>query len=168
MKLNHLEETKKLFPHFYDRNNESNFSKHLSIINHQQYDLYHKVKTLDWSRELEKPIQVWKEQTEPYKYNMNFKVGIKYLKEINIYKNPKLDKEGNIISYEAKVNPETYYSNDDVNYYSYTHEDTSETIIPQDNYIIEIYTWDDYHFLKGFPENDYTYYNELDYHFNES
>lgn len=168
MKLNRLEETKRLFPHFYDRNGESNFSKHLSIINHQQYDLYHKLKTLDWGRMLEKPIQIWKEQTEPYKYEMHFKVSVKYLKEVNIYKNPKLDKNGIILSYEEKVNPTTYYANDDVNYYHYIHNDTCETLIPQDNYIIEIYTWDDYHFLKGFPEEDYLFYNELDYHFNES
>lgn len=167
MKLNRLDETKKLFPHFYDRNPESNFSKHLKIINRQQYDLYHKLKTVDWGRILEKPIQIWKEQSEPYNYIMNFKVNMNYLKEVTIYKNPKINKEGEVVSYDAIVDTKSY-ANDDISYYQYIHEDTSDLLIPRDTYILEVYTWDDYHFLKGFPENDYTYYNELDYKFNES
>lgn len=167
MKLNRLDETKKLFPHFYDRNPQSNFSKHLSIVNRQQYDIYHKLKTVDWGRILEKPIQIWKEQSEPYNYIMNFKVNMNYLKEVTIYKNPKIDKDGEVVSYDAIIDTKSY-ANDDISYYQYIHEDTSNVLIPRDTYILEVYTWDDYHFLKGFPENDYTYYNELDYKFNES
>ena len=167
MKLSRLEYTKKLYPHWLDRNDESNFVKHLKVINHQQYDLYHKLKTLDWARMLEKPIQIWKYQSEPNNYTMNFKVGIKYLKEINIYKNPKINKEGLIDEYDELI-VHKQYPNDDVNIFEYSHNDTSNLIIPRDTYIIEVYTWDDYHFIKGFPENDYLFYNELDYKFNES
>ena len=43
-------------------------------------------------------------------------------------------------------------------------------MIPRTNYLLEIYTWDDYHFLKGYPENDYTVKedNVLTYRYNES
>lgn len=90
-----------------------------------------------------------------------------YLKEINIYKNPKINREGLVDGYDELVYHK-YYPNDDVNIFEYNHNDTSNLIIPRDTYIIEVYTWDDYHFLKGFPENDYLFYNELEYKFNES
>ena len=43
-------------------------------------------------------------------------------------------------------------------------------MIPRDTFVLEIYTWDDYHFLKGYPENDYTVKedNILDYRYNET
>ena len=167
MKLNRLEHTKKLYPHWLDRNNESNFVKHLKVVNHQQYDLYHKLKTLDWARMLEKPIQIWKDQSEPHNYTMNFRVSVNYLKEINIYKNPQINKNGLIDGYDELIVHRTY-ANDDVSLFEYEYDATSDLIVPLDTFIIEVYTWDDYHFIKGFPENDYLFYNELDYKFNES
>lgn len=167
MKLSRLEYTKKLYPHWLDRNDGSNFVKHLKIVNNQQIDVYHKLKTLDWARMLEKPIQIWKVQEEPYNYVINFKVSIPFIKEINIYKNPKINKKGLVDGYDELI-LHKYYQNDDVNIFEYSHSDTSGLIIPRDTFIIEVYTWDDYHFIKGFPENDYLFYNELDYKFNES
>lgn len=83
-----LKESKKLFPHWLDKNENSNFSKHLSILNRQQTDIRHKLKTIEWSRLLNKPLQIHKVQVEPHKWKMEFEVDVKRLKKVNIYKNP--------------------------------------------------------------------------------
>lgn len=103
MKWDMLEESKKLFPHWLDKNENSNFSKHLSILNHQQRDIRHKIKSVDWSRLLNKPLQINKTQTEPYKWKVEFNVNVPRLKKVNIYKNPTI-KDDNIINNYDVVN----------------------------------------------------------------
>ena len=88
MEWNMLEESKRLFPHWLDKTDDSNFTKHLKILNKQQTDIRHKLKTIEWSRLLKKPLQIHKVQTEPHKWKMEFEVDVKRLKKVNIYKNP--------------------------------------------------------------------------------
>lgn len=121
-KFNTLENTKKLYPHFFDKTKDSNFSKHLSVISNQQNDIRHKLKTIEWGRYIEKPLQIWKTQTEPYKYVMNFKSLIPSMKEINIYKNPIFSPKNEVISYEELIVHEVI-ENDNFNHYEYAHED---------------------------------------------
>ena len=83
-----LSESKKLFPHWLDKSKDSNFSKHLSILENQQRDMRHKIKTVDWSRLLNKPLQIHKTQTEPHKWEMEFLINVPRLKTVKIYKNP--------------------------------------------------------------------------------
>ena len=173
LKINRLEHTKKLYPHFYDKTNDSNFTKHLKIVGEPQQDIRHKLKTVEWSRLLEKPLQVWKEQTKPYVYDMHFKVIVPYLKEVNIYKNPIINDDEEVIGYEELCSTENFTYEQNKKLYEKTLSDlqtTNDNIIPKDNYLLEIYTWDDYHFLKGYPENDYTVKedNILNYRYNET
>lgn len=169
-------------------------------MGNQQQDIRHKLKTIEWGKILEKPLQIWKTQTEPYKYDMHFKVQVQYLKEVNVYKNPILDEKEEIVSYEKIDNPndedgrvihESYtyeeekkffektIKNIETDIYKYTtkiNDDGSTTeiprrrIIPNDTYLLEIFTWDDYRFLKGYPENDYSVKedNVLQYKYNET
>ena len=88
MEWNMLNESKKLFPHWLDKTKNSNFSKHLNILNNQQLDIRHNIKTVDWSRIIDKPLKIHKTQTEPYKWEVEFEVNIPRLKSINLYKNP--------------------------------------------------------------------------------
>ena len=199
MKINRLEHTKTLYPHFFDKSNDSNFTKHLEVVAKQQQDIRHKVKSIEWSRILEKPLQLWKTQSEPYKYDMHFKVQVPYLKEINVYKNPILNDDEEIVHFEAvsdsddelgRVIHATFDYEDDIkffekaiegietNIYKYTQVETPEGIIdiprrrivPNDTYVLEVITWDDYRFIKGYPENDYTFKedNILQYKYNET
>lgn len=186
MKINRLNHTKSLFPHFYDKTDDSNFTKHLKVVGKSQYDIRHKLKTIEWSRILEKPLQIWKEQTESYVYDMHFKVIMPYLKEVNVYKNPILNANEEIIGFEKVDNPEDLDENGEqigraihktfeyenmVRLYEDVLSDlVSAQRVPNDTFLLEVYTWDDYHFLKGFPENDYTVKedNILQYRYNET
>ena len=108
VKLNTLEKTKRLYPHFFDKEDDSNFSKHLSLINNHQQDIRHKLKAIEWSRLLEKPLQLWKTQTEPYKYRMDYFVNVPYLQEVNIYRNPIINGEDEIVGYDEIVFQKTF------------------------------------------------------------
>ena len=88
MEWDMLKESKKLYPHWIDKRNDSNFTKHLKILNHQQIDMRHKLKCVEWSRLLDKPLQIHKIQTEPHKWKIEFESHVRRLKKINIYKNP--------------------------------------------------------------------------------
>lgn len=172
MKINRLDYTKSLFPHFYDKTDESNFTKHLKIVGKQQYDMRHKLKTVEWSRILEKPLQIWKEQSKSYVYDMHFKVLVPNIKQINIYKNPVINDEEEIVGYEELCYTEEHSYAENVRFFDkilYKLQSPNH-MIPRDTFVLEVFTWDDYHFLKGFPENDYTVKedNILDYRYNET
>ena len=171
MKINRLNYTKKLYPHFYDKTDDSNFTKHLKVVGKPQQDIRHKLKAIEWSRILEKPLQIWKEQTKPYVYDMHFKVIVPYLKEVNIYKNPIINDDEEVIGFEELCSTEQFTYEQNRKLYEKVLSDLqSDDIIPKDNYLLEIFTWDDYHFLKGYPENDFTVKedNILDYRYNET
>lgn len=170
MKINRLEYTKRLYPHFYDKTDESNFTKHLKIVGKPQQDIRHKLKTVEWSRILEKPLQLWKEQTEPYVYSMHFKVILPYLKKVNIYKNPIIS-DDEVIGYDEILYSEDFeYEDRSILFEKIINCTDTTNIIPKTNYLLEVYTWDDYHFRKGYPENDYTVKedNILNYKYNET
>lgn len=176
LKINRLEHTKRLYPHFYDKTNDSNFTKHLKVVGEPQYDIRHKLKTIEWSRILEKPIQVWKEQTKPYVYDMHFKVIVPFLKQVNIYKNPIINADEEVVGYEELSYTEQFDYHDGTRLFEKvlanieTPLTENRKIIPNDTYLLEVFTYDDYHFLKGYPENDYTVKedNILDYRYNET
>lgn len=214
MKLQRLKETQKLYPLWLDKNYDSNFTKHLRVVNEQNLDLYNSLKKLEYARLLEKPIQIIKKQSEPYVSEITFRTNIPYLKNIIIYRNPTFEEKESYIgdyrlNYEIEGKPLAVISfeEDDVNSYQYVfkygwykdfdgyyneengcfYEDSSCTIeitpiknkhyhditsgeyyeytgdnyeiinkeiIPSDVFLIQIETWDNYLFMKGYPEND--------------
>lgn len=101
MEWNMLRESKKLYPHWLDKNENSNFSKHLDILNNQQRDIRHKIRSVDWARLLNKPLKIHKVQNEPYKYEIEFEVNVPRLKQVNIYKNPTIVNNRVVNSYEV-------------------------------------------------------------------
>ena len=208
MRYNNYEATLKSFPHWYDKSPSSNFSKVIKVFNNQYLDKYHKIRTLDFAQRLYKPIRIHKEQEDKYKYNIVFEVFLPNLKTVNIYINPTLNDDEEIISYEKCLTKE--YKDDGHNdSFNYRYDgDTRKTwksnakvglgnidwseyeertggltvnvvaddgnnniiplenanitvkditpIIPKDTFVIEVLTYDDYRWVKGFPENDAT------------
>ena len=100
MRYDNLEDTLRSFPHWYDKNPNSNFYRVTKILNNQYLDKYHKIKSLDYARRLVKPIRIHKEQDEPYKYTIIGQVIIDNLKKVNLYINPIINDKEEIFSYE--------------------------------------------------------------------
>lgn len=156
------------FPFFLDKTPNSNFYKIQDVFNNQFKDLYQSLFEVYESFKLEKRLFIWKEQDEPYVYQINFAANYPNLKCVKIYKNSNL------------IYTENYLYEDNVSKfeYSYSYDTRNDTIIiveggdeevieanviPNDEFILEVETYDEYLFRKGFPENDLPCDNEFDH-----
>ena len=79
-----------MFPYFFDKKETSNFFKSQSVTNKQFQDIYNDLFFVYESFHLDKRCLVWKEQSEPYYYTINFVVNFPLLKRVSIYKNDEL------------------------------------------------------------------------------
>lgn len=183
MKYNNLDETLKLFPHWYDKNPYSNFTKTVRVLNNQYVDKCHKIKTLDFAKRLRKPISIHKVQNVKYVYDIEFNVFIDNIKKVNVYVNPVVNNKEKIIGYEKcftkDYKDDGYNTNfrftyngdtrrrwtdntvvnvvdykDSLTSYQPKQDEEKAQLIPTDSFIVEVYTYDDYCWVKGFPEND--------------
>lgn len=134
----------KKYPSFFQKYN-SNLYKHAFTVNNQFLDLNTAIKILDMSRNIERPIKIRKIQNIEHKYIINVDVSLSNLKKFSFYKE-KNNGEIDLI-YEE-------YFDKNTNFYSYNFEDQSDPIIPEDKFFVVLETYDEYLFIKGFPEND--------------
>lgn len=149
-----------MFPYFFDKSETSNFFKSQSVTNNQLLKIYQSLLTVKDSLSLDKKCLIWKEQTVPYDYTINFLVNYPYLKSVKCYKNDNLIymeeylEEDNISSfiYSYNSNEENGISNETVEDTEEENEDTP--IIPTDTFKIIAETYNEYTIEKGFPEND--------------
>ena len=144
MELNNYEQTLRLFPHWYDKNPYSNFSKTVRVLNNQYLDKYHKIKTLDWSRRLSKPLQMHKIQNSNYEYDMVFEAYIENIKQVNVYVNPVVNDNEDILWYEKCFTKN--YKDDKTNnhfYWTYHGDTRKEWKTHAQSYINNI-SYDDY------------------------
>lgn len=132
MEWNMLKESKKLFPHWLDKSKDSNFSKHLNVLNNQQMDIRHKLKTIEWGKLLNKPLQIHKIQTEPYKWDIEFEVNVPQLKKVNIYKNPTIV-DNNIVNSFDVINGYLYEGNFYENYSTLIKDSSENTTSEEDD-----------------------------------
>lgn len=126
------------YPDFLCRSPKSNFMKFNKVINKNIEDLLSVQKQVQNYFSLNKKIQIWKEQKEPYKYVICFCANYEDIENIKIYKNNTLIyTESNIDNFFLKINEE------------------SSTIVPDLNIfykiIIKLKTGET--LKKGFPEN---------------
>lgn len=68
-----------------------------------------------------------------------------------------------IIEYQHEIYPYTHIQEENITIFDYSHESSSENIIPSERYEINVTTYDEYEFQKGFPENDTSKNNIYDY-----
>ena len=140
------------FPYFLSRQPESNFYKTEKVYDEFLLkDLYQSLFNTYKSNHLDKPILVWREQTEANEYQIHFEVDIENIKEIIILKNDSVIKSLN------------YSADESINNFSFTYEGVSEETIPLDAFSITVTTYDEYILQKGIPENDTIENNEFDH-----
>ena len=75
------------FPYFLNKNEGSNFFKVQNVNNESLKLVYNDLFQVYESFHLNKRLLVWKEQTEPYNYHINFVANYPNLKSVKIYKN---------------------------------------------------------------------------------
>lgn len=141
----------KMFPYFLSKNPSSNFYKSQSVTNKQFQGLYNDLHNVYRSFHLNKRCLIWREQSEPYVYVINFVANYPHLKSVTCYKNEEVIYTE---SYNYDENQETF----DYSYEGSTLNDDenggSADIIPKDSFKIIVETYDEYIITKGFPENN--------------
>lgn len=157
VKFNSLENTKKQYPHFFDKEDDTNFTKHLKVVNNQQQEVRHNLKNVEWSRLLEKPLQIWRTQTEPYNYDINIKVNVPNIQTITVYHNPVI-KDNQIISFTDKIIDEKFEYEDNAKTFEKTVNDI--TVKPYDIIVTENVVFDN-EFINAHSLSNYTVVDEL-------
>ena len=79
-----------MFPWFFNKDNTSNFYKSQEVTNNRFQDLYNDLFKVKESFRLNKRLLIWKEQTVPYEYKVNFVSNFPNLKTFKIYKDDNL------------------------------------------------------------------------------
>ena len=138
-----------MFPYLFDKSENSNFFKSQSVSANVFKDIFQSVSDIKDSLRLRKRCLIWKEQTEPYDYVINFVVNYPQLKSVKCYKNDTL------------VYMEEYLEEDNIGTFIYSYEsvdnyaqDNTSPIIPEDTFHIIAESYDEIIIRKGFPEND--------------
>lgn len=149
-----------MFPYFFDKNSTSNFFKSQSVTNNQFKNIYQSLFELLESFKLNKRILIWREQNQDYVYVINFVVNFPNLKNITLYKNDEVIYNKSYLLEEHESSFEYSYSNSTLNDVI---EGDIVNIIPTDNFKVIVETYDEYKFIKGYPENDTIQGNEYDH-----
>ena len=163
---NSMQSLIKMFPHFFDKSETSNFFKSQSVTNNLLKGIFQSISDVSDSFRLRKRCCIWKEQSVPYDYVINFVVNYPQLKSVKCYKNDTL------------LYMEEYLEEDNVNSFIYSYDSSEENtivdenvedneeenevedseieipIIPDDTFKIIAEAYDEIIIEKGFPEND--------------
>lgn len=164
------------FPYFLDKNEGSNFNKSEKVFNEEFKKVYNNLYDVYLGAKLRKHLLIWKEQVEPYFYNMYFVAEFPHLKSVTISMIYEEEVVQDIVLDDGSVQTitnmqemtdviytESYLYDDFVNHFEYLYSGKSETIIPAERFIINIETFDEYTACKGFPENNIPLGNEFDH-----
>ena len=154
-----------MYPWFFDKSVTSNFHKSVEVTNRRFQDLYQSLFEVANSIPLGKRCLIWKEQSVPYDYQINFVANFPHLKSVNCYKNDEIIYSEHY-NYEDNVDSFVYIydsSMDTAITEDPTSEDEEENIIPSDKFKIIVETFDEYLIQKGFPENDEILGDEYDH-----
>lgn len=158
------------YPWFFDKSESSNFFRSQYVTNRQFQDLYQSLFTVIQSFKLDKRCLIWKDQTAPYDYIINFVANFPNMKSVSCYKNDNLIYSEHY-TYEENVSSFIYFydSSDETISMEDVFEEIDDEpeeeipIIPTDTFKIIVETYDEYQIIKGFPENDTRQGNEFDH-----
>lgn len=164
------------FPYFLDKKESSNFNKSEKVFNEEFKKVYNNLYNVYLGSKLRKHLLVWKDQEQPYSYDMCFVAEFPYLKNVKIFMvhdeevtqevlldDGSVQTSTSIQEIIEEIYTETFLYEDNINHFEYLHSSTSQTVIPTEKYIISIETWDEYTASKGFPENQTQLNNEFDH-----
>lgn len=140
-----------MFPYFLSKSEESNFYKSQSVTNTQFQGLYNDLHDVYRSFHLNKRCLIWREQSEPYNYRINFVANYPHLKSVTCYKN---DEVIYTESYDYDDNQATFHYSYEYSTLNDEENIESADIIPKDSFKIIVETYEEYLMTKGFPENN--------------
>lgn len=142
------------WPRFLDKHEDSNFCK----VNHPIFTVlmcYRQACFIEsLSMDLERPIQIWKEQSKPKEYTLHFIVHLPYIElvEVEFYEHKYDTVPSDSWEYTFDVADETSIIEDTVTR-------TCDDVIPDSRLVVRLKTFTEYYLSKGFPESDTVTYD---------
>ena len=133
------------YPDFMSQNLDSIHYKYTNTLASILNILKHDTKILTFLSVLDRPFKIWRQQTTPYEYIIWYSAQIKNIQRISIYQEGK-DNEDLLLN-------EQNFEKGIEEYENYL-QLTSNEIIPNTHFYMEVETYDGLVFQKGFPEND--------------
>ena len=164
-----LDQLIQLYPHWMDFSEGTNNLLYAKLIGYFLKDVDTQKTKIDMSQDIEYPLQLWRNQINPYNYTMEIEVHLLDIQQVQLYKiNAPLSYDPDTDNYQE---PNYYNSNGDLigsdmlladsgpipsglNIFSSSFGTSSDDIIPVDKYYLIVSDWHDHTFYKGFPEND--------------
>lgn len=133
MPRNSLKSLMDMFPWFFDKSSASNFYKSQDVTNRRFQELYNDLFKVKESFRLNKRLLVWKTQTVPYNYTINFVSSFPNLKTVKIYKDDNLVHREDFVD-DGTSSFEYYYSYDTRNEFLFSNPDDedSEVVVVSD------------------------------------
>lgn len=132
------------FPYFMNKDSESNNYKHHEITGSQLQQAKQILKSLEFDKDIVKPIQIVRVQENDFDYNIVFIINV----DIDTIVFMKDDEPIDPVELETGL---------------YIYSDTSETIIPENKFSCTVKTPDEEVWSHGIPENDTIQHNEFDH-----
>ena len=139
------------YPSFLTRLPDSVQYRFVKTIRNSLIPIYQTLKVLSLQEDLDRPIQIYKEQYKPYVYSLHFHILLDNIECVEIYRENLEDGDELLEAFHFNVDEaksDFYHVLRDI------HTDNNE-IIPNTRYYIYVRTYDEYEFYKGYPENDY-------------
>jgi len=136
------------YPRFFTKDPDSNHVKYHTIVEKEYLQLKRQQYLVELAKNIKRPVKLWKEQSSPYSYMMNFEVNMKDIKSVKLYDytGELLYNSGELI-YDSGILPEG------VNTFFDSYNVISDEIIPTIKYFLEVEDYHDNQFYKGSPEN---------------
>lgn len=133
------------YPRFLDRSPTSVNYRFLESMIKPIQEFKTQIYLLKRLLSLSRPITIYRVQSQPNIYNINFVVDLPDIQNVNIWREVGNDKY--LVHTTGELLPGT-------DSYTFTYTGYSDEIIPTDKFTIEVMTWGEINLKKGFPEND--------------
>lgn len=130
------------YPEFIDKSSDSNIHKYEKSLASEYKKLETSAYIVELSKDLDRPIKLWKNQYEPYRFSMQYMVILPNIKQVKF-----CSADGTVLQDSGVLALGTTEYEDE--YFA-----TSETIVPTEKYYLEVEDHMENVFYKGFPEND--------------
>ena len=139
------------FPIFLDKSKTSNFTLSQTVTNDELKKIRQSIADTIESFHLNKKLLIWKEQTIPSEYTIQFRCYYDDIESVTLIKN------------NTTIYREKYGYDDHINSFEYSYTGTTSKVIPEATFKIIVTTYDEITEEKGFPENDTILGNEFDH-----
>lgn len=148
--LDHTQNSKlsfllKYLPRFMDKREGSNINKLLYPIGRVLQILEDDYTIVDFSKDINRPIKIWREQEVPYSYDIEVRVNMPDIKSVKVYRTYPDLAETNLSSIDFEKG---------INSHEETFSENSDSIIPIERYRVEVENYNGLVLEKGFPEHN--------------